>query len=212
MHVFLLAMTSALAADPVVLLGRNVVVDAPIEAHAAEPAAAWSSVLADCAEEAAPGMLSIVDRTDVLHSKGQTKEVRAIGPRAVVVTHPVPQQVDATQWASELEQVIRAVRADGGPVVFVVGAIAPTVAQLVAQDVEKAQKLADERAAAWNQQLSGLAARDDGVWFIDVWKGWPRDAARGELTVDGWRLTDQAQARLGAVICEELLRRLRRSP
>lgn len=212
MHVIPLVLMSAYAADPVVLLGRNVVMDAPIEAHAAEPAAAWSSVLADCAEEASPGALSIVDRTDVLHSKGQTAEVRAIQPKAVVVTHPVPQAVDAAKWSRELERVIGAVRADGGPVVFVVSAVAPTVAQLAARDVEKAQADTDARTERWNEQLAGLAAKDDGVWFIDVWKAWPRDAKRGQLTVEGWRLTDQAQARIGAVICEEMLRRLRGTP
>lgn len=209
----LLLMITAMAADSVVSLGRNVVIDAPPEAHAAERAAAWTSVLADCVEEAAPGAMSIVDRTDVLHSKGEARQVRELDPKAVVVTHPVPRDVDMEVWIGELEGVIHSLRADGGPAVLLVGAVAPTVAQVAvdAAQAEALQQQADARVEAWNERLAKLAEADDAVWMVDPWKSWPRDGKkRNRLTTEGWKLSDQAQARIGAIICDELIKRLAR--
>ena len=212
----LLALMTAVAADPVVSLGRNVVMDAPVDSNGAEAAAAWTSVLADCAEEAAPGKISIVDRTDVLHSKGDAAVVRELGPKAVVLTHPVPHAVDPEAWGKVVQGVLEAVRVDGGPTVFLIGAVAPTVAQQVEEGAKRSraeldalQATADERTTTWNARLEKLAATDDGVWYVDVWRDWPRDSRkRAKLTLDGWKLSDQAQARIGGVICDEMLKRL----
>ncbi|HHO50336.1 MAG TPA: SGNH/GDSL hydrolase family protein [Deltaproteobacteria bacterium] len=64
----------------------------------------------------------------------------------------------------------------------------------------------DARIGAYNAQLTELAASIEGVTFVDLWSGWPREPSRRSgLTVGGWTLSDQGHARVAAAVCDAVL-------
>lgn len=204
-----LLLSAVLAAEPVVTVGAELVAGPPnAEAKAQN---AWVPVLADCLEEAAPGELAVVDRSRAgVTTKALAKDVaslKALGPKAVVIGVGAREtDGDVGAVSDRVGEVIRLLRADGGPEVYLIGMVAPTLSQVPGLD---GQEAADAHATGFNAELSKLATADDGVWHVDLWASWPRDAGRERLTEGGYQLTDPAHARIGAVICERILANLR---
>ena len=85
--------------------------------------------------------------------------------------------------------------------------VSPTLAQV--DDAKKdAQAKIDELTSAWNTALSEFAGSAEGVRHIDLWADWPRERPeRAGLTVDGWHLSDQGHARVGAAVCDAVMTR-----
>ncbi len=222
--------TPAFAADPpaeasaVVAAGNGLVAAPPEGFVAPKVTSTWVSVLADCLEEARPGVFSVVDRSKEGATTGQVKAdvaaVQELKPRVVVLglgAHEMRDDEDPAAFVGRLSSVVGALRGTASgppPAVFLVGLAAPTLSQLEwspddvqDQDVATRQATIDSQTGAWNAALSALASKDDGVWHVDL--GWPSGSGgRGSLTRGGWALTDRAHARIGAVICEEILKNL----
>jgi hypothetical protein len=212
-------LSTAFAAGPVVAIGNGLVAAPPAEIEATEPVSgAWVSVVGDCLEEGRPGAFAVVDRS--AHGAtasallADTAGVRALGPSAVVVgvgAQEMRADGPSAEFVAAVGKLVASLRADGGPAVLLVGMVAPTLEQLEWNEpVEPRQAAIDARTTEWNAGLAGLASADDGVWFVDLWSAWPRDGrSRRRLTRGGWGLTDPAHARIGAEICEELLKKLK---
>lgn len=212
-----LLLAQALANAPVVTVGSDLVAGSP--ARDDRPASAWVPVLADCLEEARPGKLPVVDRSRAgvtsVSLKDDVEGVRSLAPTAVVIgvgSHEAPSG-DPAVFRDQVEAVVKLLRADGGPQVYLVGLVAPVVGQLPAPDGQPVpeQAASDAKLVPWNEGLEKIASLDDGVWFVDLWGAWPREQAeRDVLTTGGYVLTDPAHARVGAVICEQILANLRK--
>jgi hypothetical protein len=221
---FLSLLNPATAAEPVVAAGNGLVASPPDDFVAPKGTSTWVSVLADCLEEARPGVFSVVDRSrDGVTTKDVEADVggmRELTPRVVVLglgARDMQGSETPERFVERLSAVVGSLRApvSGGtpPAVFLVGLAAPTLSQLewsaddvAARDVATRQAEIDARTAAWDEALGTLADKDDGVWHVDL--GWPAASDRGSLTRGGWALTDRAHARIGAVICEEILKNL----
>ncbi|MCB9678772.1 MAG: SGNH/GDSL hydrolase family protein [Alphaproteobacteria bacterium] len=216
----LLLAALAIAAEPIVAAGNGLVA-APPEGFVKPDDAVvgtWVSVLGDCLEEARPGEWSVVDRsrdgTTTVQLATEAAAIRELGPRTVVLgvgAHEMGPDETVDAFAKRLAGVVGALRADNGPSVLLVGIVPPTLSQLEwkdGEDVQARQAAVDARTAEWNAALGKIAEADDGVWVVDL--GWPSERnARQRLTRGGWALTDRAHARIGAVICEEILKNLK---
>ncbi|MEZ4319613.1 MAG: SGNH/GDSL hydrolase family protein [Myxococcota bacterium] len=223
----LLALSSPFAsgAEPeaptsAIVAAGNGLVAAPPEGFVAptDMSSTWVSVLGDCLEEARAGAFSVVDRSKDGSGTEQLAQdaaaIRELAPSAVVLTvgaAEMEEGADPAAFATRLTGVVSTLRAGDGPGVLLVGIVAPTLWQLEwkgGEDVAARQAAIDARTAEWNDALAKVAAADDGVWMVDL--GWPSEkGARQRLTRGGWALTDRAHARIGAVICEELLKNLK---
>lgn len=209
----------AFAAGPVVAVGNGVVAAPPPEIEVGEVAGgAWVSVVGDCLEEARPGAWPVVDRSK--HGStaslvlAEVPAIRALTPSAVLIGVGAQEMRDASArdaFVATLRRTVGALRADGGPIVVIVGVVSPTLEQLAwGEPVEPRQLALDTSTTEWNASIAKLAGADEGVAFVDLWTAWPRDGrTRRRLTRAGWGLTDPAHARVGAQICEELLKKLK---
>ncbi len=207
---FLFALSCAFASRPVVTVGGSFVAGAPPSDPAA---AAWVPVLADCLEEGKPGRFPVVDRSRVAlrpdSVAADVEALRALSPIAVVLgfgSEELP-KVDPTRFRERVREVVKRLRADGGPQVYLLGLVAPLIGQT--PNPRRTQPEVDAAIRPFNDVLASMAAGDDGVWYVDLWASWPRSQEeRARLTEGGYRLTDPAHARVGAVICEQLLTHL----
>ncbi|MBN2800245.1 MAG: SGNH/GDSL hydrolase family protein [Deltaproteobacteria bacterium] len=194
-------MTALAFAAPaqVVALGDGPVMTPPGQVReAGEPV--WEMVMADCLQEKAAEPWTVLDRTQPGASPevqvGRVAEVRGLSPRAVV-TLSVTGPWDEAR-AGEVSALLLSLSVAGGPSVFVVGPVAPAVAD---------QAPMDAQADRWNAGLAQLTGGMERVELVDLWADWPRSGpARAGLTLDGGRLSDQGHARVGAALCEALLK------
>lgn len=211
-HVLTLSLFAALANTPIVTVGTDLVAGAPVRTES--PVNAWVPVVADCLDEGRLKRVSVVDRSHGgLTAASLVKDVealRALDPSAVVIgvgAHEVAG--DAAVFHDQVADVVRLLRAEGGPQVYLVGLVAPTLAQVAGKD-DRPQPALDESIAPFNEALAKVAAADDGVWRVDLWAAWPKEPTeRARMTEGAYALTDLAHARVGAVICEQILANLR---
>lgn len=213
---FVLLLAQALATPSVVTVGTDLVAGAPV--REASRANAWVPVLADCLEEAG-GAPPVVDRSSAALTTAtlarDVEAIRALAPAAVVISVGSHEQVggDMGAFHDQVEQVVRHLRGTDGPKVYLVGLLPRTVEQEPLALRKADQTAVDAALTPWNEGLARIAGADDGVWFVDLWASWPSDPAeRGRMTVDAFELTDPAHARIGAVICEQILANLRNRP
>lgn len=210
MLTFLLA--QALANAPVVTVGTDVVAGSPAsKVHQA----AWVPVLADCLEEGLPGALPVVDRTVAGEALlGDVEALRSLDPAAVVISVGARESIgaEAGPFRDQLQDVVQLLRGDGGPAVYLVGLVPPDLVSSPEALPGREGAAVEAGVRSWNEGLARLAGADDGVWFVDLWAGWPEDPEqRARLLEGGLRLTDPAHARIGAVICEQILTNLRKT-
>lgn len=216
----LIFITIAHSVQPVVAAGNGLVAAPPPELvkPASEVASTWISVLGDCLEDGRPGAFSVVDRSDEGTTTSRVNKdvgsIRELEPAAVVLglgALEMSSDEEPAAFRRRLTEVVSSLRAGNGPLVLLVGIVGPTLSQLewsAEEDVAARQGAIDQRARSWNEALERVAASDDGVWRVDL--AWPSDSSsRKRLTRGGWALTDRAHARVGAVICEELLKKLK---
>lgn len=207
-----LTLLTAFANTPIVTVGTDLVAGAPTRTSKAENA--WVPVLADCLEEGRLKRVSVVDRSrgelTAASLKADVGALRDLDPAAIVIgigAHET--DLDPTVFQDQVAEVVQLLRRDDGPQVYLVGLVAPTLAQVPGAEAAD-QQTRDAAVEPMNAALEQVAAADDGVWRVDLWAAWPREAAeRAAMTDGGFALTDRAHARVGAVICEQILSNLR---
>jgi len=202
--------------QPVVAMGDGLVA-APASASvksAGTVPGGWVTVLQDCLDEGAPAKYTVVDRAVPGETAKSARErvagVVELTPELVVVALGAQElgaeQPNPGKFRKDLKKLVEEIRVGGKlPAVLLVGMVSPTLAQ--AAEVEKGtQGKIDELTSAWNTTLSEFAGGNEGVEHIDLWTDWPRDRPeRAGLTVDGWHLSDQGHARVGAAVCDAVM-------
>ncbi len=218
MFLFLWFATQALAgSQPVVAMGNGLVAAPPADAGAKVAdtvPGGWVTVLQDCLAEGAPAKYTVVDRAVPGETAKSARErvagVIELSPEQVVIALGAQElgsdQPNPGKFRKDLKKLVDELRAgDLLPQVLLLGMVAPTLAQADEGDRDSQAKI-DDLTVAWNTALSELATASEGVRHIDLWTDWPRERpARGELTLDGWHLSDQGHARVGAAVCDAVM-------
>lgn len=208
---------AAAAPLPVVAVGDGPVL-APHNSTAPDQTVpgGWVAVLADCLEERNPARFTVVDRVVPGETTATLRErlepVRELRPSWIVVTlgarelaeegsQPAAIRGELESIVTQLRSKIRKVR----PEVLLIGLVPPVLEQIEGRDPAD-QATTDERVVAYNALLTELAAATEGVTFVDLWSGWPREPkGRSGLAVGGWSLSDQGHARVAAAVCDAVL-------
>jgi hypothetical protein len=195
----------------VVAMGDGLVAGPPAS-EAPPVAGGWVPSLADCLEERAPGRFSVIDRAvtgeTAASARKRVREVVGLTPAMVVVTLGAQELADPDATAEaltvSLRDLVGALHKRDTPRVLLVGMVPPTLTQTAYADRERQVK-ADARTTEWNASVAALAEQLPAVQHVDLWADWPRDAARAELTRQGWSLSEQGHARVAAAICDAVL-------
>ena len=138
-------------------------------------------------------------------------QVRELGAAWVILTLGARELADPAAEAPAIRADVEGLVAElrkgrkARPEVLLVGLVPPSLDQAEGSNPEEQQAI-DARTEAWNRSLGELASGNDAVTLVDPWADWPRDpATRGALTVGGFSLSDQGQARVAAAVCDVLL-------
>jgi len=206
---------TAVAAPPagdgprtIVAIGDGLVAGPPTSA--AKPVAGgWVPSLADCLEERAPGRFALVDRAAPGETAATARErlaaVKKLAPAMVVMSLGAQELADPDTTSEALRTDLQQLAAEVGDTqVLLVGLVAPTLTQTAYADVNR-QRRADERTTEFNAAVADLAKASDRLVHVDLWRDWPRDAARADLTQKGWSLSEQGHARVAAAVCDAVV-------
>jgi len=168
----------------------------------------WSTVLADCLQEGAPGRWTVLDRTkanakpDALLA--QAEEVQALEPAYVVISlGPASFSEDPLDVGALREQVSGLVKALQGPSLPRVLLIGVRPSSLREAALSTA---AVDATARFDAMLHDLAETSPDVHHLPLASAWPTDAAeRAALVTEQGSLTSQGHARLAAAACDAVL-------
>lgn len=181
----------AAASEPIVVMGDAFTAPRDSagfgDAASARPMAGWTAVAADCLEERAKGVWSLVDRT----VPGETADTAAA--RVDALLEPKPKVVivalSGAGKPARLAELVSEILASGADL-WLVGPLGVVVGVTVEPAFERAVR----------------AAEGPRVHRVDVLAGWPAPAAdRAALSGHVGALTDAGHARLGAAVCQALI-------
>jgi len=174
----------------------------------------WVTVLQDCLDEGAPASFTVIDRAVPGETAKSARErvdgVVELSPGLVVVALGAQELGDESpspaRFKRDLQRLVDALRqAPRKPDVLLLGMVPPTLAQ-AGEVPGNAQQDIDNRTSAWNEALKSVASEQAGVRHVDLWSDWPRESGqRAGLTVNGWHLSDQGHARVGAAVCDGVM-------